>query len=181
MGQRRAGDVALGGAAVRRPALQLARLFALLAPALLNGCQAAPHLVGALSGGTVAALTANPAVGAAAGIAARAAYDYADDTLSRRWTATEQEAIAAAAGPLAAGGRAVWSARHTVPIGNDAGSVQVTRLISTPLTLCKEVVFWSALDDEAEERPYAAQICETNGAWVWATAEPAVARWGSLQ
>jgi hypothetical protein len=147
----------------------------------LCACQAVPNLVGAASGGTVAAVTANPALGIAAGIGARAAFEQAQGSVRRRWTRDEQEAIAAAAAPLGAGEHAPWRVRRGIPIGNGGGGVEVTRLIATPLTTCKELVFSTAGEEAPGRELYTAQICRHDHGWRWASAEPAVARWGNLQ
>jgi hypothetical protein len=174
---RRAGPAAHAGGFDR------VRPFALGVLLLgLAGCQAAPDLVGAATGVATTALTANPAVGVAVGLGTRAALDEGQKAFYRRWTRTEQEAIATAAGPLAVGERASWREAHSVPIGNDRGQLEVTRVMATPLTTCKEVVFSVGEDPEAPgRRLYTTVICQDGQTWRWATAEPAIARWGNLQ
>ena len=64
--------------------------------------------------------------------------------------------------------------------------MQITRSIITPLASCKEVMF-TVNDARAEPvadgtaRPwFAAHVCLQESGWKWASAEPAVERWGIL-
>ena len=92
-----------------------------------------------------------------------------------------------AAGPLAVGKVAGWQVRHQLPIESDAqGQVTVSRLIGGVDLECKEVVF--SIDtpaDQAGAPParefYVTTVCRDGEHWRWASAEPATARWGSLQ
>jgi hypothetical protein len=97
---------------------------------------------------------------------------------------TEQDRIAAAAGPLAVDTVGTWSVTHRVPIEDDEkGEVVVSRDIGTPDLHCREIVF--SVDTVADGAPnrafYTATICLAGSHWKWASAEPATARWGSLQ
>ena len=73
--------------------------------------------------------------------------------------------------------------KHTVPIDDEHGSLRVVRTIDSPLALCKEVVF-SVDEGEGDKRKrtrFTTSICKQAEAWKWASAEPAVERWGFLQ
>jgi drug/metabolite transporter superfamily protein YnfA len=96
----------------------------------------------------------------------------------------EQDRIAAAAGGLAVDTVGTWSVSHSVPIEDDeAGEVVVSRDIGTPDLHCREIVF--SVDTTQNGQPdrafYSATICLDGHQWRWASAEPATARWGSLQ
>ncbi len=172
MGLGRTGDGALGIAAVK---LLPAALLLLLA-----GCNAVPQITGLVVGGASGGATANPAIGFGVGVATVAVTDYALKRVTRSWHQGEQDAIAAIAGPLDAGGRAPWQVKHSVPIGNEHGDLAVVRQITNPLAPCKEVVF-SVVEDDTPPAWYSADICRHGDAWKWASAEPAVERWGFLQ
>ncbi len=160
-----------------RPVLALGLLAGLLA-----GCdavRAAPQIVGAGAAMITGAGTANPAVGLAVGLGVTAATDYAVKYYGRSRQRDTQDRIAAAAGPLPVGGRADWATDHTIPYGNERGEVNVVRVIDNPLAPCREIVF-SVVDGEARQW-FGAQICRQGEQWRWASAEPAVERWGALQ
>ena len=96
----------------------------------------------------------------------------------------EQDRIAEAAGGLAVDTVGTWSVNHTVPIEDDErGEVVVSRDIGTPDLHCREIVF--SVDTVQDGKPdrafYSAMICLDGSHWKWASAEPATARWGSLQ
>lgn len=153
----------------------------LLLPGLLAGCdavRAAPQIVGAGAAIVSGAGTANPGVGVAIGLGVTAATDYALKYYGRSRQDSTQDAIAAVAGPLPPGGHAPWEIRHSIPIGNERGEVHVVRAIDNPLAPCREIVF-SVVDGESRDW-FAAQICRQGERWRWASAEPAVERWGAL-
>ena len=152
----------------------------LLALLLLGGCNAVPQITGIVAGAVSGGATGNPAVGFGVGVATVAVTDYALKRVSRSWHQGEQDAIAAAAGALPAGGQAPWRIVHSLPIGNEHGDLAVVRLIDSKLATCKQVVF-SVVDGDAPPAWYAADICQHGEGWKWATAEPAVERWGFLQ
>ena len=156
---------------------------ALLPLLLLAGCQSLTNVFAVGTGLVVGGATSNPALGFFAGVAVDAAGTYAQRTYSRTRAHAEQEAIAGAAGDLAVGGGADWKIEHTIPIGNEHGELKVVRLIESPLATCKEVVF-SVVDGHGPTAPrawYDADICRERDHWHWASAEPAVERWGFLQ
>lgn len=148
--------------------------------AALAGCTTVADISGLASGGAVGAATANPAVGYAVGLGARAAVAAGLQWVSRRRQGAEQDAIAAVAGALPEGSTAPWRIRHDIPVGNEGGAVTVTRAIASPLADCREIVF-SVEDPPAAPAWYASSICRQGTAWKWAAAEPAVPRWGYLQ
>jgi hypothetical protein len=177
MGLGRTGDRALGQPAV------IPRWPLVLLPLVLAGCNAAPQIAGLLSGGAVGVATASPALGFATGVAVDAATNAGVRYYGRSRQNAEQNAIAAAAGDLAAGGHSVWHIDHTIPIGDEHGELEVTRTIQNPLADCKEIAF--SVDSGGKEKPvrnwYIATICRQGSRWKWASAEPAVPRWGYLQ
>jgi hypothetical protein len=184
MGISRTGDGALGLAAMMRwqpRGFSLAVLS--LAAFVLTGCKLTGDLVAAGAGGASAAATANPAVGIAVGIGVHAATDATFKYLGRKRQQGEQDAIAAVVATTNPGESHPWTIRHTIPIGNEHGTVSVTRVIATPLTTCKEVVF-SVIDGDRPDSPrawYTTTACQQGARWKWAAAEPAVERWGYLQ
>jgi len=182
MGDRRTRHGPLGRAAVR---CWLAAL-ALLA---LAGCDEATQnsagpLGGAAVGFGVSGITANPFIGYAAGIGAQAAITSLQKYLSRKLHQGEQDNIAAAVAVLQPGEMAPWHISFAIPIGAEHGDVTVTRVVFSPLTVCKEVAF-TVIDGKKPDAPrgvYITSACrESDGTWQWAEAEPAVARWGFLQ
>jgi hypothetical protein len=98
---------------------------------------------------------------------------------------------AGAGGNIPVGGVGTWAISHDIPIeNNEHGELTVTRVITpalpsgaAPAFDCKEIIFSvDTVADKAIQRAfYTATVCEDSGTWKWATAEPATARWGSLQ
>jgi hypothetical protein len=156
---------------------------ALLLVLLLSGCKAIPQIAGVVSGGTIGAATGSPALGFAVGIATDAAGRSAMRWYGRSREHSEQNAIAEAAAPLGPGESADWRIDHTIPIGNEHGTLKVVRLIDTPIAACKEIAF--SVDEgkppELQRAWYTTTICRQAEGWRWASAEPAVERWGFLQ
>lgn len=154
------------------------------AAALLDGCTS----IGAASGAAAAAasglVTANPAVGIGVGIVVQAATDEAVNRFMRTMHTDQQDLIAATAGALPVGGTQPWRVAHTLPVENGHGEVRVVRAFASSLALCKEFVF-SVVDGDAPGSPeqwFSASTCrQDSGSWKWASAEPAVERWGALQ
>jgi hypothetical protein len=162
-----------------------ARRLALVAAggALLGGCSSVSTLVGVGAGAAAGGASVNPAVGYAVAVGVAAGADYALKWYGRTTQGAEQDAIAAVAGPLAPGQGGAWRIRHTLPIDNEGGELRVVRRIANPLAECKQVVF-SVLggNDKAPTQTwYSADLCRDGSDWKWASAEPAVARWGFLQ
>ena len=175
MGVRRARHGAVGLAAVR-PWL-LGCLGALL---LLGGCSSTGEIVGVVTGAAAGGATANPAVGFGVAVATAAAADYATKIVAKSWHGGEQDAIATTAAPLPVGASAPWRIVHFVPIGDEHGELQVVRRIENPLAPCKQVLF-SVVAGKRPPDWYSVDICQDTQGWKWASAEPAVARWGYLQ
>ena len=161
-----------------RPAA--AAIATLLLSPLLQGCHAAAELTGIATGSAAGVATASPAVGYVVGIGTAVAADEAFAWFGRSRDHAEQQAIADAAAAIAAGDAAPWHINHIVPIGDEGGEVRVVRVIDTPLTQCRELVF-SVEDRPQPPRWYATSICHAADGWHWALAEPAVARWHFLQ
>ena len=163
------------------------------AAVVLSGCgslltEGSADLAGVAGAAIAGAVTSSAAGGAAIGLGVeslgRAGVRYAE----RRVHRTTQDAVASAAGPLAPGAVAPWSVRHSLPIEPDeAGEVVVSRALGAGSFSCKEIVF--SVDTRDRDGPrrafYTAMICrdgpEAGGVWRWASAEPAVERWGGLQ
>lgn len=172
--------------AAARGALALAALMALsgCSSLLSEGTGAAAGIAGTAIANKV---TDNPTVATGIGLGVQAGAQAALAYAQRKTRGEEQDAIAAAAGPLAVGKVASWQVRHQLPIESDAqGQVTVSRLIGGVDLECKEVVF--SIDTPAEQRGapparefYVTTVCRDGARWRWASAEPATARWGSLQ
>jgi len=162
---------------VRPPWLALMVLLA------VAGCKAAPQVVATVTGGVAGVATGNPAVGFAVAVATDAAANAGIRYYGRSRQQAEQDAIAAAAGELVPGQRTTWKIEHDIPIGDERGELEVVRAIENPLALCKQIVF-SVDEGEGVKRHqswYTADICHQGTQWKWASAEPAVERWGYLQ
>ncbi|WP_322042922.1 hypothetical protein [Paraburkholderia sp. J67] len=168
-----------------------ARLFACTALAALcvgvalgsSGCTSIGAASGAAAAAATGIVTANPAIGVGVGIAVQAATDEAVARFMKSMHADQQEMIAETAGRLPVGGTDSWRIKHKLPVENGHGQVRVTRAFASALALCKDFAF-SVQDGEAANAPeqwYTASACQDDGGWKWATAEPAVERWGALQ
>lgn len=185
MGLGRAGDGAVGIATVRR---QRRRPLWGLLPVLmlpLAGCSMVADVSGIATGGTVGAITANPVVGYGVGMGTRAAVAAGVKYVMRDLHKDEQDVIAGVAGGMGEGETRLWRVEHDLPFGyaDENGAVQVTRLIETPLASCKEILVTIEEGEgaKATREIYVGSICRQGETWLWASAEPAVERWGSLQ
>jgi hypothetical protein len=153
----------------------------------LGGCGALGGLAGAAAGIASGTFTSNPAVGVAVSVSVKAATDAGMKALLRSLHQDEQDAIASLAGDMEPGEVRPWRVRHAIPYGNNQGSMQITRVIDTPLVRCKEVMFTvdgrdaAPSADSAAHSWFTAQVCRHDERWKWAVAEPAVERWGALQ
>jgi hypothetical protein len=146
---------------------------------------------GGVGGAALAnAFTKNGAITAGAGLGAQALAITGVQYLEKRVHGAEQDAIAGAAGNTPLGGVGQWRVAHDIPIEDDQhGEVTVTRLIMpalpgvAPAFDCKEIIFSidTAKHREINRDFYTADVCQDDGQWKWATAEPATARWGALQ
>jgi hypothetical protein len=153
------------------------------ASVLLSGCSSIGAASGAAAAVTTGIVTANPAVGIGVGIAVQAATDEAVARVMRSLHGEQQDAIAAEAGTLAVGESGPWRIKHPVPVENGHGEVRVLRTVSSSLVQCKEFAF-SVVDGDtpgAHQDWFIASACQQTTQWKWASAEPAVARWGNLQ
>ena len=156
----------------------------LLSALALGGCSSIGGFAGAAAGVASGAVTSNPAVGYAVGIGTQAAITALQKYLSRKLHQGQQDQIAAAIATMQPGDVAAWRISYDIPIGDAHGDVTVTRIMTSPLTTCKEVAFTIITSNNpAAPRPvYITTACEqTDGTWKWAEAEPAVERWGFLQ
>jgi hypothetical protein len=159
----------------------------------LSGCSSlfkeGSQTAAGVGGAALAAkVTHNATVAAGIGLGALAATNAGVAYAQRMVHQDEQDDIARAAGPLAVGQVTNWASTHAVEIEPDElGRVTVSRVISTGLLECKEIVFSVDPPKKAPgngDRPsgfYVATICKDGHDWRWASAEPATPRWGSLQ
>ncbi len=162
---------------------------ALLLAAALPGCaafqgEAVADVAGIAAAGVSDAVGASGAAAAGIGLGVRAVTRAGLQYAQRRVRGAAQDRVAAVAGPLAVGAVARWSTDHSLPLEpEERGRVTVSRIVSAAPMACREIVF-SVDAKEGEEAAtafYAAIICRDGTRWRWATAEPAVGRWGSLQ
>lgn len=165
-------------------AVMVAALF------LLSGCGsflAEGTSAGAGIAGTAIAdsMTDNAALATGIGLGVQAVAKAGLQYAQRNTREEEQDAIAQAAASLQVGEVGEWAVIHSLPIEADAqGKVTVSRLIGGIGLACKELVFSVVAMKAPPEAPhayYVTTICEDQGKWRWASAEPATARWGSLQ
>jgi hypothetical protein len=164
-------------------------LLLVLGAGVLSGCESlltatTADVAGIAGAGVAGAVSRNPAAAAGIGLGIAAGANAGLQYLQRDVHAAEQDQIARAAGPLDPGAVGHWSVAHNIPIEPDEhGDLVVTRLVGTADFKCKEIVF--SVDTLIEKIPhrafYAATVCRDGETWKWASAEPATARWGSLQ
>lgn len=182
MGYCRARHGAVGVAPVRFTTGSIFLPGLLLALIQLGGCRFAGDLVAAAAGGASAAASANPAVGIAVGIGVQAGLDATVNYIVRKRQQAEQDAVATEVATMDDGERRPWKIEHDIPIGNEHGEVQVTRVFDTSLTSCKEIAFSVESGGSlATRQTYTTTACRNGDRWKWALAEPAVERWGVLQ
>jgi hypothetical protein len=171
-----------------KPGLSLILAAGLAASCVfVSGCGSIGAAAGAAAGVSTGVVTSNPAVGLGVGIAVQAATDEAIKRLMKRLHSDQQIAIANTAGDLPIGDTKPWRVKHALPVENGHGDVRVLREFSSVLATCREFAFSVADDDKpgAHQDWFVAQACKGNdagdGGWKWASAEPAVERWGNLQ
>ena len=156
----------------------------------LSGCSSLLAQGGAAGAGVAGAsiagaVTKDATVTSGIGLGVDAAASAGVKALEKRVHRTEQDSIAAVAGPLDVGATAPWSSGHyKVSVEqNERGELTVSRLIRAGDLDCKEIVF--SVDTIAKGQPdrafYTTIICRDGAVWKWASAEPATERWGSLQ
>lgn len=169
---------------------RISRLMLLLAACaasstvLISGCASVGAAAGAAAGVGTGVVTSNPAIGIGVGIAVQAATDEAVKRLMKRLHGDQQIAIATTAGELNIGDTREWRVKHMLPVENGHGDIRVLSESANALTTCREFMFSVADSDkpDAHQDWFLAQACKgDNGGWQWASAEPAVARWGNLQ
>ncbi len=189
MGVGRTRHAALGLAAMTvrlavHPALRFSLAVAVAAACVtMSGCASIGAATGAVAGIATGAVTTNPAIGLGVGIAVQAATDEAVKRVSKSLHTDQQVAIAAAAGVSAVGETRPWKVKHTLPIENGHGDVRVLREFDNALASCKEFAFSVGDGDDANAHAewFVASACKQTEGWKWASAEPAVERWGNLQ
>ena len=161
----------------------LAAALCVGASVLTSGCSSVGAASGAAAGVASGLVTANPAVGIGVGIAVQAATDEAVARYMRNMHSDQQNEMAQLAGGMAVGETKPWSVKHKMPIENGHGEVRVTRAFTSALAICKDFVFSVADSNKpnAHESWYTASACLQDQGWKWASAEPAVERWGNLQ
>lgn len=150
---------------------------------LMGGCSSIGAVAGAAAGISTGVVTSNPAIGIAVGIAVQAATDEAVKRVMKSLHNDQQMAIAATAGELPIGETKPWRVKHALPVENGHGEVRVLREFVSALASCREFAF-SVVDGEQPGAPtdwFVASICKDQDGWKWASAEPAVGRWGALQ
>jgi hypothetical protein len=170
-------------------ALRGASLLLLTTMLGLSGCgsfltAASSDVAGVAGAGLANTVTKSGAIATGIGLGVAAGANYGLQYTERVVHRAEQDQIASAAGQLPPGLVGYWHVVHTVPIENDEhGEVVVTRLIGDDSFRCKEIVFSVDTTEKKETRRafYTAAVCQDGQNWKWASAEPATARWGSLQ
>lgn len=163
-----------------RPVRRLAMLAVVAMGSCMGGCAVIGDVTGAIAGAAAGAATANPAVAMGVGIGVKAATDATAKYVFRNWHQAEQDSIAAVIGNTPVGESAEWEIRHSIPYENEQGVVQVVRAIPSALAECREAMF--SFDKGPEEAQwFHVTACRQASGWKWASAEPAVPRWGTLQ
>ncbi|WP_204848218.1 hypothetical protein [Rhodopila globiformis] len=141
-------------------------------------------IAGIAGAGIAGAVTKSPTGAAAIGLGVAAGANAGLQYVERDVHGKEQDTIAQAAGPLQPGDIGHWSVVHRIPIeANQHGDVVVTGVVGGKDFTCKEIIFSVNTTDKAGEHRsfYTASVCLDGKTWKWASAEPATARWGSLQ
>jgi len=167
----------------RRMTLTATLVAAAAVSVLISACSSIGAASGAAAAVTTGIVTANPAVGIGVGIAVQAATDEAVARVMKSLHQDQQDAIASTAGVLEIGETRPWRVKHPLPVENGHGEVRVLRSFSSSLAQCKEFAF-SVADGEqpdAHQDWFIASACRQADTWKWASAEPAVERWGNLQ
>lgn len=157
---------------------------ALLAAALLTGCQSVGAISGAAVGASTGAVTVNPIVGYVTAIAVAAGVEELQHYVARVRQGAEQDAIVEAVGTMQPGEKRPWKIVHDIPMFDDEhGEMQVVRSIDTPIAQCKEVLFTveQGHAPRLQRTPFVTGACRDSNGWKWAEAEPATERWGYLQ
>jgi hypothetical protein len=164
-------------------------LFLLACLGALSGCgsflaASTSDVAGIAGAGVASAVTKSPAAATGIGLGIAAGANAGLQYVERDVHRAEQDRIAEAAGALTPGVVGHWSVTHRISIEADEhGDLVVTRLVGSTDFNCKEIVFSvDTMDKHTVNRAfYTATVCQDGAAWKWASAEPATARWGSLQ
>jgi hypothetical protein len=149
----------------------------------MSGCGSIGAATGAVAGVATGAVTTNPAIGFGVGIAVQAATDEFVARTMKSLHSDQQVMIAVTAGMSQVGETRPWKVKHTLPVENGHGEVRVLREFNNALASCKEFAF-SVVDGDDAKAPaqwFIATACQQSEGWKWASAEPAVERWGNLQ
>ena len=153
----------------------------LLGPCLLIGCRTIGAVAGAAAGASVGTISSNPLIGYSVAVGVNAGIDDLEDYIARVRQNAEQDAIVQAVGTMNVGDMRYWKIVHTIPMfDNEHGEMRVTRMITNPLTECKEVLF-TVDKGNVPQAIYTTSACQDTQGWKWAAAEPAIERWGYLQ
>jgi hypothetical protein len=189
MGDRRTRNISLGYTAMMSGAIASRRIR--IAPFLLVGllpflgaCSSVGAISGAVAGAATGTASVNPVVGYVVAVGVNAGVDELQKYIARQRQGAEQDVIAQAAGEMNPGQTRPWKIVHEIPMFDDEhGDMQVTRVIETPITICKEVVFTVNDGQGAKERRsyYTTDACLDGHIWRWASSEPATERWGYFQ
>jgi hypothetical protein len=163
--------------------------FLIACLSLVTGCDSlltasTADVSGIAGAGIAGAVTKSPAAAAGIGLGVAAAANAGLQFVERDVHGAEQDRIAAVAGLLEPGIVGHWSVSHTIPIeGDEHGELVVTRVVGSDDFSCKEFIFSvDTVKDRVPRRAfYTAAACRDGTIWKWASAEPATARWGSLQ
>ena len=155
----------------------------------LAGCtsvlpETTSDVAGIAGAGAANAVTHSAALATGIGLGVQSDARFGLQFVERRVHGAEQDRIAEAAGPLPIGAVAAWSVHHRLPIEPDQhGEVTVTRVLGGGDMVCKDIIFSVDRTEHRRQRRnfYTASICLDGRVWRWATAEPATARWGTLQ
>lgn len=155
----------------------------------LSGCgsvltASTADVAGIAGAGIANAVNKSPAAATGIGLGVAAGANAGLQYVERNVHRAEQDRIAQAAGPLTPGIVGHWSVTHRIPIEDDEhGDLVVTRLVGADDFNCKEIVFSvDTMQKKVLNRAfYTATVCLDGANWKWASAEPATARWDSLQ
>lgn len=152
----------------------------MLAAMTTAGCgatgSASGEIAGFAAGSAAGALTANPFVGVATGLAVRFATSEAEGWLDRRRQAAIHSAIAGAAGSAAEGEVVEWSAEFPIPPRHVRGQVQTTRSLAGQIP-CREVLY-NVKGEGAGAGYFVGVICRHgDGTWRWAVSQPTAQHW----
>ena len=136
MGHGGTGHRALGFAAMSGMRWLLAAGAAFLA-----GCSSVGPLTGAAAGIASGTVTANPAVAYGVAVSVNAATDASIKYATRKWAASEQDALATAVGRLSDSTPSLnWSLERMMGVTKAHGQVVLVRTFTTPLATCREAI-----------------------------------------